>query len=66
MLIRQADERRGFVKRIKEVEKDLRTDYPRYFQNISSAFPWFKSVVLGWILFLESIAGFLLFLCHTF
>jgi len=65
MLIRQARERRGFVKRIRAVEAELGKVYS-FFDPVPTSFPWFTSVWLAWILFLESIIGFGLFLlCYV-
>ena len=66
MLLRQARERRGFVSRIHAVEKELRNDYPKFFEEIPSSFRWFSSVILAWILLIESSAGFILFLSYVF
>ncbi len=66
MLIRQSRERRGFVARIHAVEKELRKEYPAFFDEIPSSFRWFSSVVLAWILLVESGVGFILFLYYVF
>ena len=67
MLLRQAHERHGFVVRIHAVEEKLHEgSNTEFFAPIPRAFPWFTSVVLAWILLVESVAGFFLFLFHLF
>ena len=61
MLYRQAKDRSGFVERIKQVEEELRADYPRIFFKIESPPRWFRSEVLAWILFCESGGGLIWF-----
>lgn len=64
MLVRQARERGGFVRRIKAVEDELSKTYPTYFMPIQRTLAWFKSEVLAWILVVESVIGFVIFLRH--
>lgn len=66
MLLRQAQERKGFVSRIHAVEAELRKEYPTFFTTIDSSPRWFTSIVLAMILFVESATGFVLFLIFLF
>jgi len=65
MLIRQATERRGFRDRIDAVEAELRKTYPLFFAQIHSPFRGFSSIVLAWLLLIESVIGFLFFSVET-
>jgi len=62
MLLRQAYERRGFRDRIRAVEAELRKSYPEFAIEIPRKFKWFTSVRLAWILVIESLLAFALFL----
>lgn len=64
MLVRQARERSGFVRRIKAVEEELSKAYPTFFMPIPRTLGWFKSEFLAWILVVESVIGFAIFLRH--
>jgi hypothetical protein len=67
LLLRQAYERRDFSARIRAIEVCLRQDYPGIFAPVDSGpLYWFKSVYLGWIIFAESILGFLGFVISVF
>jgi hypothetical protein len=64
MLIRQATERRYFRDRIHAVEAELRKIYPQFFTPIEPVLPWFTSVRFAWLLFIESVIGFVFFLSN--
>ncbi len=64
MLYRQAHERSGFRDRIHAVESALRREYPSFFTEIPTRFRWFTSIVLAYLLMLESAVGLLLFLLY--
>jgi hypothetical protein len=65
MLVRQAVERKGFVRRMGAVEEELRKIYPPgVFACLPKTFSWFTSVVLAWILLGESVIGFALFISY--
>lgn len=61
MLLRQAQERRDFARRIRAVEAELRKEFPTIFFEISSWPKQFTSIVLAGILLAESFAGVVLF-----
>jgi len=62
MLLRQAYERRGFRDRIHAVEAELLKSYPEFAIQIPRKHQWFTSVTLAWILVVESLLVFSLFL----
>lgn len=64
MLLRQAYERGGFIRRICAVEEDLSKVYPEFRIEIPKKLGSFTSVTLAWILLLESVFAFLLFLWY--
>ncbi len=65
MLVRQARERSGFVRRIRAVEDELGKVYPTFFMPIPRALEWFKSEFLAWVLVIESTGGLTIFLVHV-
>jgi hypothetical protein len=72
MLLRQAVERAGFIKRIKKVEEELRkkVDPPELFAEIKGppkyekCVKWFTSIWLAGILIAESLVGLVVFLVY--
>ena len=57
MLLRQAHGRTGFRNRIWAVEEELRKVEPSAFQRIDRTAKWCSSVVLAWVLIVESLPG---------
>jgi hypothetical protein len=60
MLVRQARERGGFIQRAYAVEEALRKTYPEFLKKIDHTFSWFKSECFAWIIFGESVLGFII------
>jgi len=54
MLVRQAVERRGFVERVRYLEKELRSSCPVFAIEIPRGLGLITSLVFAWLLFAES------------
>jgi hypothetical protein len=61
VLLRHAYDRRCFVTRMVAVEDELRTEYPKFFVKRGGTPQWLASMILAWVLLVESTVCFVLF-----